>query len=142
MGTRRVKFILLFLFSVFVVSSVAYRIGYQRGALVVQVKRIPFDLEWYLQLYEMGAYINAADELVPTPEFREDNALVLLYGTLHMYDANKERFPALGKGSRRFERNLTKARQIVENVDLVSVESSIESVTQKTQEDKRGDRAP
>ena len=90
----------------------------------------------------MGAYINAADELVPTPEFREDNALVLLYGTLHMYDANKERFPALGKGSRRFERNLTKARQIVENVDLVSVESSIESVTQKTQEDKRGDRAP
>ncbi len=132
--TRSIFCIAVFL-SVFVVATVTYHIGHRRGALSEQVKRIPFDLEWYLQLYEMGTYINAADESAPTPEFREGNALVLLYGTLHMYDANREKFPELGKESPRFEENVKKARQIVADVELVSVESVIESVKQKSQEE-------
>ncbi len=109
-----------------------YRIGYQRAVLTEQVKRIPFDIEWYLRLYELCSYVNSADEYASIPEYREDDARVLLYGILQLYDANKEKYPEIGMGSLRFKQNVKKAREIVENFELVSIQEVFEILKEES----------
>jgi len=119
----RIGVSLVALLSTVTIALVMYCVGYWRGSIDAEIKRIPFDLEIYLQLHEMGTYINSSDDSVPVPVVRKDNARVLMYGTLQLYDRTRGRFEKISTRGLRFDDNLARAREAVRDLELVSVES-------------------
>lgn len=116
----------LFLASILLTVVVSYHIGYKKGAVDGQIKRIPFDLGLYLQMYEMCSYINSSNKCSSVPPYRPDDPKVLIYSTIRFYDATREKFQRIGKNNRRFERNIEEARKIIKDLELVDVGSTLE----------------
>ena len=106
------------------VIVVAYHAGYRKGRLYEQIARVPFDLECYLQLHKMSEFIDSIGKH-ESISFHKDNAKILLYSTIRFYDTNKERFSNADKYGHRFEENVYLARRIVQDLELVCVETAV-----------------
>ncbi len=122
----RIGISLVALLSAVAVALILLTVGYRRGAVDAEVLRIPFDLEIYLQMHEMGAYINYPGQNAPM--FRESTAKICIYRTLEVYDQHRKRIDRITANSLRFDENVEKARKVVEDLELVTIGSVLEEL--------------
>lgn len=108
------------------VARVSYRMGVMNGSQKAAVERISFDLCIYMLMYEMSSHIFSLEQGWPKPAWSTNNVKVLLSGTIDLYDsidsADKE---AMG-GNPYFQRDVEKARDIVEGAEFVDLFDAVE----------------
>lgn len=115
----------------------SYYIGYKKGALTAKIESVPFDLSLYLMVYEMSSFIHSSEIHGGKTSWRPDNIRVMLYSTLEFYDKYKDSFQRIEEENPRFVKNITEARELAGDLDLVDLGSAINSEGVQTEEKKQ-----
>lgn len=136
---RRVVVLIVFLF-VCAITITSHHVGYKRGDLDGQLRRLPFELGLFLQMHNIlendYAEAKARGESTSIQARMKGNLGILILARLTLLDVERKRFEQIVRHSlkrsdennQHFEKNVAEGRKIVEGLKIVSLNSVIKGV--------------